>query len=366
MNSITVRQLASNSSGFKEGIAESFNHILMHVDLSTTNPSLSNYPISLEASVAWALDVLNGQIVSDSGLIWEANDVGVFEYSNLGFMLAGASLAQIATQDYDYEGYLLDLVDLAGTSSIAPIYEPMTPRDNRYQVVRSLKRSYLSMSKHPYRPEGADESPLFDFSDVPYFTSESSKRDTLPWAQNVNTLDQGSSPEMPSTTGVGRYGGKIAMPNGPLAAGGWSGNVVDMALFLRAFTPNDENQLLSPEAATQIWDPTAGLDPTIKAFTGSRYGLGVYLYKNWMMGAGGNDGGMSLVIHNLEHDVSYAVACNVQGNGFAEFVLRSALDSFENDSQGEALHECVDWNEMTHPDLVGPTTVDFDECNDFN
>jgi CubicO group peptidase (beta-lactamase class C family) len=335
---------------------EYMNHEALIANLVNVDPG-AQLPVTLEDHARWTRAILEGAIQADA-VVWTDTPLDIFRYENQNYTLLGAALSQVAGEDLaSYRPYIETLAETVGTPSVQPLHETLLPFAAQYQPMRSLKRSFLSLGLHPFQQ---GEAPGFGFSPVPYYTGSPS--DAPPWTPTVNTLDQGPAPQLPSWTGLARYGGRASMMYALLSAGGWEGAAVDALRLLRAFTPNDPNQLLDPTAAKQLWDPSADIVGTA-AFAEARYGLGVYLYKNWMMAAGGNFGGMSLLLHNLEHDVSYAVLCNVNGNGFSEFIDSADLDGFELDSQGLDLYPCVDWTTNSDPELA---VAGWDECVDFD
>lgn len=145
------------------------------------------------------------------------------------------------------------------------------------------------------------------------------------WDTNVS----GRSPShVPSTVGQGSYSGRYAMPGAPLPAGGWEASSVDLARAARSLLAvNAETPAIDPALAPQLWQPNS---PAISSpCPYCDYGLGWYIYNNWVLAQGAISGSMGVAVHNLAYDVTFAVQCDIVDNPTASFFTQPLLTTLE-------------------------------------
>jgi CubicO group peptidase (beta-lactamase class C family) len=287
----------------------------------------------------------------------------IFLYSNLGFSMLG-ELVRIQSGQ-SYEDYVRANI-LAPLNLDDDIYSDPGHRNAVDVPTRAGQRSYLINGGHPYNSVGcSDDSDcgylVCDMNDpnpgdcavsvcgpnqtcvgcaadvkacrpgwacvadacvntnVPLLESEptpapNQSLDSSPlWSLNAGPPDSTA----PVTAANIRYAGSGYMGGAPLAAGGWHADGESLGVLIRALAQSDF--LMAQTTAAQLWSPTwlsSNQDRAPHWF----YGLGWYVRGNWIAMAGGNDGSMSIVLHNRAYDFSVVYLTNVIGNGFDQFL----------------------------------------------
>jgi CubicO group peptidase (beta-lactamase class C family) len=305
-------------------------------------------------------------------------DNGTFVYSNPGFSMLG-ELVRVQS-GLPYEDYvrtnILTPLNLHEGNPINPnkmFYPDPSHRNARNVPTKLGLRSYLINSKHPYISDGPGCTTVADCdylqfttcgpngnctgcsqnsdcepgwicaahecvdSIVPFTESEQvpkplRKSDSSPrWAANAGAPSASS----PDTAAVGRYGGKFDMGGAPLAAGGWHGDGEALGLLIRAIARF--GFLMPASVAAQLWSPQWWAQDHGKG-PGWSYGLAWYARGNWVTMAGGTDGGMATVAHNLEHDFTVVHLANLKGNGLVDLfhpLLLSQTGDWSTGPEGE-------------------------------
>ncbi len=174
------------------------------------------------------------------------------------------------------------------------------------------------------------------------------------WADNTGPYD----PVAPDRASWSRYSGGYFMGGAPLAAGGWHGDGASLGRLMRALTQTDfpvpsstANALWSP----QWWNTKKCPDPNWS------YGLGWYVRGNWVAWAGGAEGSMATVAHNLAYDFTVVYLTNVAGNGLGDFMdpLMSPVVKNWNTSAIGSAFPCLDDPQTVQSECSGMTTQPY-------
>jgi hypothetical protein len=209
------------------------------------------------------------------------------------------------------------------------------PRDGTYQPIRPQKDWQLGNANHPYNTVNQwnpqPVPPLFTDANLQTQTGVS-MNGTPTWNDWRNIWDpnvSGRSPsQVPSTVGPASYSGRLAMPGAPLPAGGWEASSVDLARAARALLAvNAETPAIDPGLAPQLWQPNSPAIQNPCPFCD--YGLGWYIYNNWVLAQGAVSGTMGVVVYNLVYDVTFAVQCDVLDNPTATIFTQPLLTTLE-------------------------------------
>ena len=90
---------------------------------------------------------------------------------------------------------------------------------------------------------------------------------------------------------------------------------------------NAETPAIDPALAPQLWQPN---NPPIANRCGfCDYGLGWYIYNDWVLAQGAIEGSMGVVVHNLVYDVTFAVQCGVSDNPSGVLFTQPLLTTLE-------------------------------------
>jgi CubicO group peptidase (beta-lactamase class C family) len=255
-------------------------------------------------------------------------------YSNETYSLLGAVIEHLTGTPYeDYVRNTL-LAANAGQSHRA-LNDTRLPRDGVYQPIRPQKDWQLGNANHPYNTVNQwnpqPVAPLFTDANLQtqtgvFMNGTPSWNDWRNlWGPNVS----GRSPsQVPGTVGEASYSGQYAMPGAPLPAGGWEASSVDLARAARALLAvNAETPAIDPALAPQLWQPNSPAIPNPCPYCD--YGLGWYIYNNWVLAQGAIKGSMGVVVHNLAYDVTFAVQCNVVDNPTGSIFTQPLLTTLE-------------------------------------
>lgn len=298
----SVLEVLRNLGGFNEEVLSYNDHALIDQSI------YGDYPITGKMMYDYA--VHGGHLnTGDEDSYWTsstysmAKKAGWMAYSNAGYSMLG-ELLRIRTGS-TYEDYVR--TNLLVPLSIHHAVYPDPGHRNAHRVPTKVGlRSYLSNSKHPYKFK------------LPFLRSEAvpgpNDGDSSPWwSPNAGPIHSSA----PQTAAITRYAGKSHLGGAPLAAGGWYGDGKSLGLLIRVIAQT--SFLLPLPVAAQMWNPQ-WWNGKHKYGSTWVYGLGWWIRGNWIAMAGGTDGSMSLVSHNLKYDFTVVYLTNVKGNALDEYL----------------------------------------------
>jgi CubicO group peptidase (beta-lactamase class C family) len=352
---VTIREMLQHRSGLiPASTVSAFGPYYFHstmrsqlVDIGAP-AELTEYPLPLMGYARWVRAIMEGDI-DPSDLpnssptierpLWNPMFQGVAQapmaYSNETFSLLGAVIEHLT--GISYEQYVRNtlLAANAGQSHRA-LNDTRLPRDGMYQPIRPQEDWQLRNAKHPYNTVNQwnpqPVPPLFTDANLQTQTGVLMDGTTPTWNDWRDIWEpnvSGRSPsQVPSTVGYASYSGQYAMPGAPLPAGGWEASSVDLAQAVRSLLAvNAETPAIDPALAPQLWQPNS---PAIQnPCTFCDYGLGWYIYNNWVLAQGAIDGSMGVAVHNLVYDVTFAVQCDVVGNPTSSLFTQPLLTTLE-------------------------------------
>ncbi len=378
MDAVTVLDVLRNLGGFETGPTSYYDHALIDASI------YGAIPIDGEEMLAYAiaghLNVGGGDNYWNSAFYNNSQSTNTLKYSNPGFSMLGELVRVLSGKLY--EGYVVDTL-LAPLGLEQSIYADPAHRMAERGPTQAGKRAYLVNADHPYHVKpaqqaaaqgncpggplgwlwdgsncvllwacgcsGADCGRLYgDESDcdqdhqiplegsLPLPTVPKGDRSTT-WADNSGPVD----PAAPKRASWSRYSGDFAMGGALLAAGGWHGDGVSLAILIRAASQGDA--VMTSSVASQLWAPPWWNRNGSPASNWS-YGLGWYVRGNWVAWAGGETGSMATVLHNRAYDFTVVYLTNVIGNGLSEFMdpLMKPQNGSWNTSMIGAVLPCVD------------------------
>jgi CubicO group peptidase (beta-lactamase class C family) len=350
---VTIREMMQHRSGLvpagpSSAFGPYYDHATMRsqlVGIGAPN-ELTEYPLSLAALARWVRAVMEGDIdpPDDPNAIplaeaplWRAMFQGVAQtpmtYSNETYSLLGAVVEHLT--GIPYEEYVRNVL-LAANAGLThrALNDTRLPRDGMYQPIRPQKDWQLGNANHPYVTVNQwnlqPVPPLF--TDANLQTQIGVMNGTPRWNDWRSIWDRnvsGRSPlQVPSTAGQVTYSGRYAMPGAPLPAGGWEASSVDLARAVRALLAvNAETPAIDPALAPQLWQPNN--PPIANPCPFCDYGLGWYIYNDWVLAQGAIDGSMGVSVHNLVYDVTFAVQCDVLDNPTGVLFTQALLTTLE-------------------------------------
>jgi CubicO group peptidase (beta-lactamase class C family) len=351
---VTIREMLQHRSGLvPAGTGSAFGPYYAHATMRNqlvgigAPAELTEYPVPLMGYARWVRAIMEGDIDPPDAPntmpvielpLWNADLQGVSQapmaYSNETYSLLGAVIEHLT--GIPYEQYVRDILLAANAGhSHWALNDTRLPRGGMYQPIRPQKDWQLRSAKHPYNTVNQwnlqPVPPLF--TDANLQTQTGVLMNGTPtwndwrslWDRNVS----GRSPsQVPSIVGQVSYSGRYAMPGAPLPAGGWEASSVDLARAVRALLAvNAETPAIDPSLAPQLWQPNSPAIANPCPFCD--YGLGWYIYNNWVLAQGAIAGSMGVAVHNLAYDVTFAVQCDILDNPTASFFTQPLLTTLE-------------------------------------
>ena len=330
---VTIRELLLHWAGFTgdgmethtKGWREIFqNHLVEQEQLAQigTPAEVRRLPLSTEALEAWMLGVMTGAIdlpmdpdTMREAAIWDTDykEIGAV-YSNPSYMILGMVADRLTPQGL--HGTVRAYAEAAGAPRVRAVNDTRLPRWGLEHPIRHFAGLHLGVPGSPYVPAAP-----FDPFDEPYFEEEDPFGITR---AQVSEWPRLAEPQTPDLVHEWTYSAAGSLRGQTLGAGGFEGSATEIARLFRGLVVGvSMGGLLSDEVALALRTIDPAGDPD---FPGGRcgwcygYGLGVYLYRNWVMGAGTVGGVNSLAAHNVAHDVTFVWIGDLpMGNAFTVF-----------------------------------------------
>jgi len=323
---VTIREMLVHRAGFTgdgeithtRGWEEVYrDHLTEQAHLAGIGaaPEVRRLPLSTDALEAWMLGVMTGAIelpedpkTMRHAAIWDAGykTVGA-QYSNPTYSILGLVADRVAP------GGLLGAVRAyaaaAGAdASLWPVNDTRLPRRGLWHPIRHVPRMHLGVQGSPYRP-------VSPFPEVePVFGEEDPFNIVRTQASEWPRL---AVPRAPLRVHEDTYSAQYSVRGQSLGAGGFEGSATDVARLFRALVVGASQGGVLDDAvavALRTIDPAGDPDfPGGLCDWCDGYGLGVYLYRNWVMGVGVVGGMGSLAAHNVAHDVTFVWIGDVAG-----------------------------------------------------
>ena len=302
---VRVVDLLRHSGGFAgkkvTGFGAYYNHLTQQANLDEMGASadVRRLPLSSQALDEWIYGVLTGAIhlpidpkTGREKAIWNPYfATSGYEYSNPGYSILGIIADRLAPEGL--VGTLRAWAAQAGADeSLWPINDTRLPRRGDYHAIRHRRQLHLGSTKAPYA-KGAE----------PAFADEDRFGFTGPQVSEWSRL---APPMAPATTISESHSARYSLRGQSLAAGGFEATAEDIARLFRALFAPPPVGILDEAVAARIrsyGDPNRLLWRECPWCDG--YGLGVYLYRNWVIGAGTVSGAATIVAHNVVYDVTF-------------------------------------------------------------
>ncbi|RMG95462.1 MAG: hypothetical protein D6705_13565 [Deltaproteobacteria bacterium] len=351
LGAVTVGDVLAHKAGFSQPGATGWSgkywtQLEMRADLEAMEPppppEVLALPLSSSALEAWMLGVMQGRIdleleVTDNGTkesaIWdEAFEIASPKYSNINYIIATMMADEMLAAEDGAAGRMRAVAEAAGAGvSVYPVNDTRLPRRGEYHALRIALTMLL----------GADTAPYADPSTPPAFDATNVFGNMV--GRQVSDWPRLPVPQAPWRTYSPSYSAEISVRGMNLGAGGVEATAEDLARLFRALVrPAGDGGEVDPEVSLALRTKQVDL-PECPWCDG--YGLGVYLYRNWVMAAGNIGGLAALAAHNVAYDVTFAWLGTARNSPLGIFGPTDLLPL-------ESLYPCID-------DLQTPR----DECS---